>query len=155
MFKEMRRKDRELSKEESIKILNKCEYGILSTIGEDGYPYGIPLNYAFENNKLYFHCFVKSGHKLDNFKFCDKVSFTVVGDTKILPGEFSTDFESVIVFGKITEVTGEEKINPLKLLIKKFSAGFEFEGHKYIETDLDKTGVYEIEIKHLSGKAKR
>lgn len=155
MFYEMRRKDRELSPEKRNELLANGEYGILSSMGESGYAYGVPLNYAVYDNCIYFHCFVKSGHKLDNFKYNNKVSFCVVGETKIIPDEFSTNFESVIAFGEISEVTGEGKMEPLRALISKYSKGFETEGHKYIKTDIDKTGVYKIEIKHITGKSKK
>lgn len=155
MFREMRRKDRALTNEESLNLLEKGDYGILSSVGEDGYAYGVPLNYVLDKGHIYFHCFIKNGHKLDNFKFNNKVSFCVVGKTKIIAEEFSTDFESVVAFGKISEVLGEDKISPLKKILQKYSPGFEKEGHKYIDADINKTGVYQIELENVTGKAKR
>ena len=55
MFAEMRRQDRKLTREEAETILRDGQYGILSTTGEDGYPYGVPVSYAYENGKIYFH----------------------------------------------------------------------------------------------------
>ncbi|MDK2829867.1 MAG: uncharacterized protein PWP67_2693 [Clostridium butyricum] len=108
MFKEMRRKDRQLDIKEVIEILEKCNYGILSTVGENGYAYGVPISYIYKNNSIYFHC-ATEGQKLDNLKNNNKVSFCVVGQTCILPDKFSTKYESVIIFGRANEVFEDEK----------------------------------------------
>lgn len=148
----MRRKDREVTREEAEDILKKCEYGILSTCGEDGVPYGVPVNYAFVNGNIYFHCAKGAGHKLKNIGFSNKVCFTVVGDTKILPDKFSTKYESAVVFGRAYEVTGDEKREVLMYLIKKYSGGHVTEGEKYIKEAADLAGVYKIEPDSISGK---
>ena len=155
MFRELRRKDRKIDIKKSEEILTNGEFGIVSSVGEDGYAYGVPLNYVYYNNAIYFHCFVKSGHKLDNFKYSDKVSFCVVGETEVIPEEFTTNYESIVAFGKISEVVGEAKIEPLKKLLEKYSKGFEEHGLKYNQNDIDKTGVYKIQIEHLTGKSNK
>ena len=98
MFREMRRKERQLSAEAALAILEKCSWGTLSTVGEDSWPYGVPVNYAVIGNALYFHC-AKTGHKLDNISHCDKVSFTAsslaaAGDTAIFKYEVSNFYTS-------------------------------------------------------------
>ena len=150
-MKEMRRKDKEIGTDETIKLLTECEYGVLSTVGDDGQPYGVPLNYVYKDNCIYFHCALK-GHKIDNIANNSKVSFCAVGNTKVLPSEFSTDYVSALAFGVASEVQGTERYNALVLLLEKFSPGFMEEGKKYIDK-LDKvTKVIKIEIQHLSGK---
>ncbi len=72
MFPKLRKKKRELSKEESVKVLIKGKEGILSTIGENGYPYGVAVNYVYHNGCIYFHC-ANNGYKLDNIKNTNKV----------------------------------------------------------------------------------
>jgi nitroimidazol reductase NimA-like FMN-containing flavoprotein (pyridoxamine 5'-phosphate oxidase superfamily) len=120
LFREMRRKDREMSPAENAEILKKCLYGVMSTIGEGGYAYGVPLNYEYLNNSIYFHC-ADCGQKLDNIKNNDRVSFCVVGDIKPLPDKFSMMYESVILFGRASEVFDDEKDKALLALIKKYS----------------------------------
>jgi len=150
-MREMRRKDKEIGTDEAISLLTKCEYGVLSTAGNDGQPYGVPLNYAYKDNCIYFHCAL-AGHKIDNIESNPKVSFCAVGDTKILPSEFSTEYVSAVAFGVASEVQGSERYNALVLLLEKFSPEFIEEGKKYIEK-LDKvTKVIKIEIEHISGK---
>ena len=74
MFKEMRRKERSIDNQQAIELLKKGQYGVLSTVGENGYAYGIPLNYAYHEGNIYFHC-AAEGSKLDNIAYNNKVSF--------------------------------------------------------------------------------
>lgn len=150
-MREMRRKDKEIGTDETINLLTNCEYGVLSTVGNDGQPYGVPLNYTYKDNCIYFHCALK-GHKIDNIEDNPKVSFCTVGNTEVLPSEFSTNYVSAVAFGVASEVQGTERYNALVLLLEKFSPGFMEEGKKYIEK-LDKvTKVIKIQIQHISGK---
>ena len=41
MFRPMRRFKQQISEEECIRILREEKRGVLSMLGEDGYPYGI------------------------------------------------------------------------------------------------------------------
>ena len=56
MFREMRRFKQTLSQKECIEVLKNEPRGVLSLIGEDGYPYGIPMDhwYCEEDGKLFF-----------------------------------------------------------------------------------------------------
>lgn len=154
MFRELRRSDREITEVEALEILKKCEYGILSTTSEEGYAYGVPLSYAYMNGDIYFHC-ATEGYKLDNIRNNDKVSFTVVGQTELLPGKFSTNYESVIVFGRASEVNDEEKEDALLELIYKYSKDFVEEGKEYIKRASSKTRVIKVNVDHISGKGRR
>jgi len=154
MFKEMRRSDREIGKEDIKKILENGDYGVLATIGENGYPYATPLSYVYYNEALYFHCAVE-GHKLDNIKANERVSFCVVGKTKVLQEQFSTEYESIIAFGRAAEINHEEKKEALMAIADKYSPDFMAEGHQYIDRAIDATCVVKIEIDRLTGKARR
>lgn len=154
MFKEMRRKDRALEDTETLEILKKCDYGILSTIDKNGYPYGVPLSYVYINNSLYFHS-AREGTKLDNIIANDKVSFCIVGQTATLPDKFSTKYESVIVFGKASEVIDDEKNEALLEILNKYSPDFIEQGKSYIKNAGGITKVIKITIDHITGKARR
>ena len=147
----MRRQDKELGSDEAINLLTDCEYGVLSTIGSDGQPYGVPLNYAYKDNCIYFHCAL-TGHKIDNIDNNPRVSFCAVGNTKVLPSEFSTNYVSAVAFGVASEVQGSERYDALVLLLEKFSPDFMEEGKKYIEKLDNVTKVFKIEVEHISGK---
>lgn len=150
----MRRKDRAISDAEALELLNSCEYGVLSTVSSDGEPYGVPISYCVVDNALYFHSALE-GRKLDNVQHNKSASFCVVGNTEILQSKFSTKFESVIVSGLIEIATGEDKQIGLEGLIKKYSPDFIEEGLKYIDRATDETMVLKLNIKHMTGKARR
>lgn len=148
----MRRHEKQMTKNDALELLEKGEYGVLSLVGDDGYPYGVPVNYVYKNGFIYFHS-ASEGHKVDRLRENSKVSFCVVGDTEVLPSEFSTKFESIIVFGKVKEVVAEEdKRTGLFAIIHKYSFKFMDKGRKYIEDDYEKAKLYKIEIEHFTGK---
>jgi len=149
----MRRKDKAMQDGAIIDLLQNGEYGVLSTVDGNEQPYGVPLNYVLMNNCIYFHCALE-GHKLDNLAANRKVSFCVVGRTKVLPAEFSTEFESVIVFGRASLIEGEERYQALNALIEKYSPEFVSEGSAYIEKFDSQTNLVRLEIQHMTGKAK-
>jgi nitroimidazol reductase NimA-like FMN-containing flavoprotein (pyridoxamine 5'-phosphate oxidase superfamily) len=154
MFKEMRRKDRSIDNEQAVDLLEKGKFGVLSTVGENGYAYGVPLNYVYSEGKIYFHC-AGEGCKLDNIKFNNRVSFCVVGNTEPIPEKFSYKYESAIAFGRATEVHDKEKEDALIALIQKYSSEFMEKGMEYIKKDSTKAKVIKIEIEHLTGKARK
>lgn len=154
MFREIRRQDRKLNDEYAVEILKKGEYGILSTISPNGYPYGVPLNYVYIDGNIYFHC-AKEGHKLDNITKNDKVSFCVVGETSLIPESFSTRYESVVIFGQAVEVDSEEKERVLMDLLKKYAHEYMKEGKTFIKDVGKDTKVIKINIQHISGKGRR
>jgi len=153
MFREIRLTDRVVNDDKSIEIIKKGSYGVLSTIGEDGYPYGIPLNYTYFNKCICFHC-AQEGHKLDNINFSNKVSFCVVTKSDVLGNEFDTDYESAIAFGKAAVITDDsEKKDIMLSVLNKYSAEFLKAGNNYMKKYWDETKVVKIIIEHLSGKA--
>ena len=106
MFRKMRRFKQELTKEECVKLLKSQPRGVLSLLGEDGYPYGVPIDFWYNeaDGKLYFHG-AREGHKVDAIKACDKASFCVHDEGWRVEGEWPLHFRSVIVFGRIAPVT--------------------------------------------------
>ncbi len=154
MFREMRRIDRKISDDQAKDLLKNNTYGVMSTIGADGYPYGVPLNYVFFNDAIYFHC-AADGHKFDNISRDNKISFCVVGQIQVLPDKFSTKYESVIIFGRATEIFDNEKNIYLAELINKYSADYIEQGKEYIQKGSRNTKVVKLSIEHISGKARR
>lgn len=153
-MREMRRHDRQLANEEVIEILEKGEYGVLALMGDQGYPYAVPLSYAMDEDSIVFHS-AKEGHKVDAVRLNAKCSFTVIGHTEVLPGKFSTKYESAIAFGKAREVEGQEKVQALMALIRKYSPDFLENGEKYVMKSGKDTVVIKIDIETVTGKARR
>jgi nitroimidazol reductase NimA-like FMN-containing flavoprotein (pyridoxamine 5'-phosphate oxidase superfamily) len=151
-MKAMRNNKRQMTDIETLRLLQTGEYGVLSTTGEGSRPYGIPLSYVLAEKVLYFHCALV-GHKLENIAINSQACFTVVGRTKILPEQFSTEYESVVVFGQAVLVEQEaEKREALQAFIEKYSPGFLDKGNVYIEKAMHKTGVIKFFIEEISGK---
>lgn len=153
MFREIRRIKQKISLEKCIDILENQPRGVLSIIGTEGYPYGMPMNhwYCKEGNKIYFHT-AKSGHKLDAFKESNKVSFCVYDEGYRKEGEWSLNINSVIVFGTIKLVEDDalsEKI--CRNLALKFTDDTEYID-KEIKNSLKHVQCLEIIIDHISGK---
>jgi nitroimidazol reductase NimA-like FMN-containing flavoprotein (pyridoxamine 5'-phosphate oxidase superfamily) len=96
-FKPLRRKDRALKEDEALEILAKSNYGVLCVF-DGNYPYGIPVNYVYEDGLIYIHS-AKEGHKIESIRSFDRVCFTVVGSSQVMENGFSTKYESVVVFG--------------------------------------------------------
>ena len=153
-MKEMRRKDREIGSQETRQLIDSAGYGVMSTVGADGQPYGVPLNYVHRNNAIYFHCAL-TGHKLDNLASNPKASFCVVGQTKVLPERVTSAYESAMVFGTAAEVFGEERYEALLWLLEKYCPGHIPEGKQCIADEDKGTRVFKIEICRISGKALR
>lgn len=155
MFKEMRRQDRKLNREETDEILKNGSYGVLSTVGEGNCAYGIPLNYVYMRDGIYFHC-ASDGQKLDNIHKNNKVSFCVVGEAIPLVDQFSMKYKSAIVSGNAVEVDGDEKFEVLIALVAKYSTDEYLEkGREYAASALAKTTVIKIDIDNITGKARR
>lgn len=155
MFREMRRTKCALKIETAEKILREGSYGVLSLTGDDGYNYAVPLNYALENNKIYFHS-SPNGHKIDAIANNFKVSFCVVDMHDVISEEFTTYFTSVIVFGKIRIAADDaEKTHALELLADKYCFNADKNLREKEISRINAVKILILEIEHLSGKAAR
>lgn len=151
---EIRRKDRLADLGTAERILENAEYGVLSTVGSDGFPYGVPLNFAYDGTKIYFHCAKNTGHKQDNIDNSSKICFTVVENSEVIPKELTTKYSSVIVFGTAKK-TETNKRYALELLAEKYASDFPDEGRSEIEKFYSVTDIYEISILKISGKVNK
>ena len=155
MFREMRRFRQALTEEECYALLDRGTHGVLAVAGDGGYPYAVPLSYARMGEKLIFHC-AQAGHKLDAIRACNKVSFCVVDQDKVVPQEYTTHFRSVIAFGTVREMEGEEKRRAVECLGKRYYLG-DSDAHReeYIQKDWDRVCVLELTVEHMTGKQAR
>lgn len=152
----MRRKDRQTSEEAARRLLAEGEYGVLSLLTPEGTPYGVPLTYAVEAGSplvLYMHC-AREGRKLDCLRACPRAHFVVVGATRVVPQEFTIEYESVMLEGSLDEVTdAAEKRRGLLALAQKYAAGFD--GAAYADAAGNATRVLRLNVEGLSGKRLR
>ncbi len=153
MFRELSRIKQKLSNEECIEVMETTLRGVLSVQGDDGYPYGMPLNHYYDRSdgRIYFHSGMK-GHKVDAIKRCDKASFTVYDEGFRKPGEWALNIRSVITFGRIVIIEDpEKKSDILRKLSYKFTDDEEYIEKEVGRTDL-KTLIFALVPEHITGK---
>lgn len=125
--------------------------GVLSMIGDDGYPYGIPLDHWYSGNKLYFHG-AKVGHKMDAITAFDKVSYCVMDESFRRDGEWALNIKSVVVFGRIRVVEDEAKKREICTnLVRKFTDDEEYL-QKELTNAFPRVNCLELTIEHMTGK---
>lgn len=153
MFREMRRKKQLLQEEDSIGILKNCTAGVLGVNGDDGYPYTVPMSYAYFDGKILMHS-AKEGHKIDSIKKNNKVTFTVIEKDEVIQQTFTTHYRSVSVFGKARLlIDDKEKRIAIEKIVEKYSPDYLKEAYVEIEKEWDRFCLIEIKIEHMTGKA--
>lgn len=154
-MREIRRKDRVLDEVRAYELLAEGEYGFLAMVNADGGGYGVPMSYVLSGDVIYFHC-APEGHKLVNLDRENRVSFAVVGGTKVIPGQLTTGYECVMVFGRVERaLPAAERLQALRLLVAKYSTGYEEVAEKYIKGSFARTEILKLKIEHVSGKSKK
>ena len=153
MFRNVTRIKQVLPKEECIAILQNEPRGVLSVNGDDGYPYGMPMNhfYNVDDGKLYFHSGMR-GHKVDALRRDNRVSYCVYDEGFIRDDEWARNIRSVIVFGRIEFIEDRELICEIA---RKLSYKFT-DDKEYIEQEIKQSGprtlMFALTIEHMTGK---
>lgn len=151
MFREMRRGKQLLSTEDTVVVMNRCTNGVLACLGDNDYPYAVPLSYVYFDGKIYFHS-AKAGHKIDAITKNPKVSFSVIDEDNIVSEEYTTYFRSVIAFGKARIVEGEERLNSFRALVEKYSGAQPEEAKSKEIAGCSQACIIAIDVEHLAGK---
>lgn len=151
MFREMRRNKQLLSKQDCVEVLERGITGVIAVLGDEDYPYAVPVNYVYTDSKIYFHC-ATSGHKLDAIKKHEKVSFCVVDQDTVIPEKYTTGYRSVIAFGNARIVGAEETMKKTITVLGEKYCPHQMDMDAVIERNLEKFYMVEIEIEHLTGK---
>ncbi len=154
MFRELLRKNKELSMQECVEILKNEKRGVLSVIGDNDYPYGMPMNHFYneDDEKIYFHC-GKIGHRLESLRKHNKVSFCTYDNGYRNEGEWALNIKSVIVFGRIEIIEDADIIADItKKLSYKFTQDEEYI-NKEIKLYSDKTLLLQLTPEHICGKS--
>jgi len=155
MFREMRRSKQQMSEDAANKILQSATSGVLSLLGDDGYPYGVPISYVYADGKLYFHS-ARTGHKVDAIRQNAKASFTVVVQDDIVPEKYTTLYRSVIAFGSVHIAEDEaERVRGVQLLAEEYNPGASETDWRKEMADCPSFIVLVMDIAHITGKASR
>ena len=153
MFRAMRRKGQELPLEICQEMLRRGSSGVLALLGDDDYPYAVPMSYVYADGKIYFHS-AAEGHKVDAVAGHPKASFCVIDQDQVVPQEYTTYFRSVIAFGKIRVISDErEKRSAIESLSGKYAPHMPRERTRQaIDNEWAQLCILELNIEHLSGK---
>jgi len=153
MFRELIRKNRQLSQEDCIQILKEENRGVLSVLGDDDYPYGMPMNHWYneEDGMIYFHS-GDMGHRLEALQQHDKVSFCVYDQGYRKEGEWAWNVKSVIVFGRMTVIRDQDAIKDITTKLSyKFTQDDEYI-RREIEQSAHRTILLRLTPEHICGK---
>ena len=152
----MRRTDRQLTDEETIRLFQEAEYGVLSVIDENDMPYGVPMSFALCGHAIYFHCSAAGGKKVTSIRHCRNASFTVIDHTQLLPQQFATLYMSGIAYGTVDVVLDEtEKRKGIEAILHKYSPNHIEKGKTYIDHAIGKIDVLKLNIEKMTGKGRK
>lgn len=153
MFRPLVRKNKQISAEECIELLQNETRGVLSVNGDDGYPYGMPMNHFYnpEDGCIYFHC-GRLGHRLDSLKKSGKVSFCVCEQGYREAEDWAYHVRSVIVFGRVEIIDDLEQVVRIsRQLCYKFTRD-----EAYILDEINRSAkatlVLKLTPEHICGK---
>ena len=151
MFREMRRKNQLLSNEDIRAVMDRCTNGVLACFGDEDYPYAVPVNYVYYNDKIYFHS-AKEGHKIDSINKNSKVSFAVVDEDTIVSKEYTSYFRSAVAFGRARIVEGDEWYEAFRALVEKYSGELPDEDKQKEINGCSRALIVAVDIDHITGK---
>ena len=154
-MRSVRRKDREIPRDEALAVADKCAFATMATVNPDGSPYCVPLSMVREGEWLYFHSALE-GHKIDNLRHSSRVCISCVGAVKPFPGAFSLEYESAVINGDASELTDrEEKVHALALISRRYVPDLMPAFDEYVEKMIDRTTVWKVHIDEISGKGRK
>lgn len=156
MFRPMRRAGQMLPPDEARAILDRGSAGVLALAGDDGYPYALPISYAYAGDVLYFHSAVR-GHKIDAIVRDSRASFCVIDADHVVPEALTTEYRSVIAFGRIRVLDDPDEIrSALRRLAEKYAPDLApAQADAEIAAGMPAVCVLAMTVEHLSGKEGR
>jgi nitroimidazol reductase NimA-like FMN-containing flavoprotein (pyridoxamine 5'-phosphate oxidase superfamily) len=123
---QLRRADRMMPDDCARQFLQRGFSGRLATIGEDGYPYCVPLLYVCMDDQVFVHTTSARGHFRNNIDREQRICFEVDEPDQVFDyGRFECDsglaYASVILFGRIRVVEERDvKQRFCEMLMQKY-----------------------------------
>ena len=151
-FRPIRRHHQQLSQEESIRILTESTSGTLALLGDNDYPYAVPLSYVYADGAIFFHSALE-GHKIDAIRKHEKASFCVIAQDAVQGKEYTTYFRSVIAFGRIHIIEdAEQKLAYARLLGNRYNPNDDKALEEELAKGFNRMLMLRFDIEHLTGK---
>lgn len=151
----MRRKDREVTDFRTmVDIMERCRVCRLA-LNDAPVPYLLPVNFGMEVRDgtvlLYFHG-APEGRKYELMEKDPRAGFEMDCETVLCSdraaGNCTMAYQSVIGWGDIDFLEGEEKVRALDLL----TAHYHPEGFDYDKGVIPATRVYRLTVRSMTGK---
>lgn len=152
MKRVMRRSNLALTEEETLSLIKSHRFAVLSLVDPDGLPYGVPLDYIYKDNYLYFHG-ANEGRKIDSMKINPLGCAVILGDTAVISEKFGRQYTSAIVEGPIELIDDPEtKRQVMTWVVETNSPDHIEKGKAIIEKMLDRVLIYKMQMETVSGK---
>lgn len=154
MFREMTRKHKQIPEAECLELLQNETRGVLCVLGDDDYPYGMPMNHFYnpDDGCIYFHCGRQRSHRNDALRRHPRASFCVVEKGVKEEGQWAFTVRSLIVFGRVEIMDDRDAVADISArLSRKFTRD-----EAYIRHEIEKSGPATLLLKlipeHITGK---
>lgn len=146
-----------LSKSQIDEFLATAHSAAFATVDENGYPYNVPVNFIWQDDKLYIHGRA-TGTKTVNCEMNTKVGILIhqMGELEYDPNQeracaVMVHYTSVIIKGDIRRLENpEEKEKILWDIVGKYTPVLAKASMS--DADVAKTAVYEITPVSVTGK---
>ena len=155
----MRRRDRQLSEEQALKIIDESEYATLSCIDESGEIFSVPISPVRDADAIYIHG-APAGTKAKLFQNGRAVTAVFVSYNRV-PTPSDEEYRSIAndaaALGSrvyTTELDDERKIYALRILCEKYTPNYMSRVEFASRASLKRTKIYELKIKSVTAKAK-
>lgn len=147
MKRKMNKENRQMNEARLNEVIKNANHGILSVNGDDGFPYAVPVNYVYEDGKIYIHS-AKYGYKIDAIRENNKVCFTIIISSKVIPEKFTAAYQSII--SSVTDETKRRHI--LEQYIYNMAPNNIENGMKFVDACIKRTELLQIDITEITGK---
>ena len=156
LHKELRRRDRSIDIEKTRRVIEESEFGVMSTVDAQGVPYGVPIHFVLDGDKLYFHSTSsKDSRRAMNLAANDQVSICFVRHCRVVPEELSTDYASAVVSGRVSEAHGLDKARAIQGVLRRFAPNNSPERNaKELTSHVNETKWWVVQIETMTGKCR-
>lgn len=150
----MRRADKKIESMDAVfEVIRKCQVCRIG-LSKENRPYIVPVSFGYDKEAIYFHTFADKGLKLEYIAANNEVCFEFEHKVEVVacntkPCDWSFTYQSVIGFGRVEKLLGdEEKINGLQHIMKQYSRKeWNFKGIPLLAVS-----VWKIKIESMTGK---